>query len=241
MTSRGRSVTLALLALAVVLATARLGWWQLDRAAQKEGALRALEAQRRLPALTLSTLPRQVEELPAALYRPVAVDGRWLAEHTVLLDNRPLQGRVGFVVVTPLRLADGAVVAVQRGWVARDAHDLGRAPPFSTPTGIVRVTGTVSGAPQRLLELGGAGTGVIRQNLDLDAYRRELQLPLLPFSILQDDAEPGAADGLTRRWSLPAADVHKHYGYAFQWFALSALVVLLYGWFGIVRPRRRGT
>lgn len=44
-------------------------------------------------------------------------------------------------------------------------------------------------------------------------------------------------DGLQRDWPQPAADVHKHYGYAFQWFALSALTLILYVWFQIIRPR----
>ena len=50
-------------------------------------------------------------------------------------------------------------------------------------------------------------------------------------------ANPG--DGLARDWPAPAADVHKHYGYAFQWFSLSALTVILYVWFQVLRPRRR--
>jgi surfeit locus 1 family protein len=37
---------------------------------------------------------------------------------------------------------------------------------------------------------------------------------------------------------LPASDVHKHYGYAAQWFGLSALVITLYAWFQLIRPRR---
>jgi surfeit locus 1 family protein len=32
--------------------------------------------------------------------------------------------------------------------------------------------------------------------------------------------------------------VQKHYGYAFQWFALSALIIGLYAWFQLPRPRR---
>jgi surfeit locus 1 family protein len=54
-------------------------------------------------------------------------------------------------------------------------------------------------------------------------------------------ATPAAAggDGLVRDWPAPAADVHKHYGYAFQWFSLSALTLILYVWFQVLRPRRR--
>jgi surfeit locus 1 family protein len=52
---------------------------------------------------------------------------------------------------------------------------------------------------------------------------------------LQSDAP---SDGLLRDW--PAADLglQKHYGYAFQWFALCALILGLYVWFQLVKPRR---
>ena len=40
------------------------------------------------------------------------------------------------------------------------------------------------------------------------------------------------------QWPEPAADVQKHYGYAFQWFALCALILGLYVWFQLIRPRR---
>jgi surfeit locus 1 family protein len=55
--------------------------------------------------------------------------------------------------------------------------------------------------------------------------------------VVQEDGANPPADGLLRQWPPPAADVHKHYGYAFQWFALSALVLVLYVWFQILRPR----
>jgi surfeit locus 1 family protein len=44
---------------------------------------------------------------------------------------------------------------------------------------------------------------------------------------------------LLRQWPTSFPDVHKHYGYAFQWFGLTALVVVLYVWFQIIAPRRR--
>jgi surfeit locus 1 family protein len=61
------------------------------------------------------------------------------------------------------------------------------------------------------------------------------------LSVLQLSEDPGLAGApvLLRDWPKPATDVHKHYGYAFQWFALSALTVILYVWFQVLRPRRR--
>ncbi|MBC8056770.1 MAG: SURF1 family protein, partial [Rhizobiales bacterium] len=63
--------------------------------------------------------------------------------------------------------------------------------------------------------------------------------PLAPLSVLQADSPSTAGDGLLRDWPHPAVDVQKHYGYAFQWFALGALMAGLYVWFQLVRPRLR--
>jgi surfeit locus 1 family protein len=105
-----------------------------------------------------------------------------------------------------------------------------------TPTGEVTVEGRIAPPPARLYEFEHGGGGRIRQNLDLDAFARETGLALAPFSVLQQGT---AADSLRRDWPVPAVDVHTHWGYAFQWFALCALIIGLYVWFQLVRPRRR--
>ena len=69
-------------------------------------------------------------------------------------------------------------------------------------------------------------------------YARETGLPLRPVTVVQEDGTAPPGDGLLRQWPRPAAGVHKHYGYAFQWFALSALILGLYAWFQLIRPRR---
>ena len=81
--------------------------------------------------------------------------------------------------------------------------------------------------------------GAIRQNLDLAGFALETGLRLAPLSLQQQDSANTANDGLLRQWPRPAADVQKHHGYAFQWFALSALMAGLYVWFQLLRPRRK--
>jgi surfeit locus 1 family protein len=156
-----------------------------------------------------------------------------------------MTGRPGFLLVTPLLLADGSAVAVQRGWLPRNADERTRIAAPALPAGEVGVDGRIAPPPPRLYEFAGSQAGVIRQNLDLAAWGRETGLKLRPLSVLQLDPPVGtrpAADGLQRQWPLPAAGVHKHYGYAFQWFALATLIVGLYAWFQLIRPalaRRR--
>lgn len=217
-------------------ATASLGLWQLDRAAQK----RALDAQINerggLAAWDTSEL-LGAAGATAGVHRPVRLSGTWVPGHTVFLDNRQMNTRVGFFVVTPLRLEGSErVVLVQRGWVPRDFNDRSRVPDVPTPASPVRLEGRLAPPPGKLYELGETGTGTIRQNIDLAAFAQETGLPLLGVSVLQTDA---AADGLLREWPRVAIDVQKHYGYAFQWFALCALAGLLYLWFQILSPRRK--
>lgn len=239
MSAKGRRVVIALAALAGIALTARLGVWQLDRAAQKVALQQAQDERRALPPLPAAELARGEAAALGQFGRAIVVEGRWNASQTVFLDNRQMGGKPGFFVVTPLVLADGSAVAVQRGWQARDFMDRTKVVLPPTPEGVVRLQGRIAPSPGRLFDFGGAASGPIRQNLDLAAYAAETGLRLRPLSIVQTGPEGPADDGLLRDWPRPAADVQKHYGYAFQWFALASLILGLYVWFQLLRPRRR--
>lgn len=216
--------------------TAALGLWQLDRAAQKLALQAQINDRGGLePWLTADLLG--AADATVGVHRPVQLSGTWVPERTVFLDNRQMNTRVGFFVVTPLRLegSDRAVL-VQRGWAPRDFNDRNHVPQVPTPAGLVRLEGRLAPPPGKLYELGEASPGAIRQNIDLAAFAQETGLALLGVSVLQTDA---ADDGLLREWPRVAIDVHKHHGYAFQWFALCALAGLLYLWFQILVPRRK--
>ena len=230
--ARGGRIVILVAALAAALLTARLGWWQWDRAAQKLALQTTLDSRAGLPVVGAAELVADGRD--ELYYRRVKLRGRWLVGQTVYLDNRQMNARPGFIVVTPLQWA-GAAVLVQRGWVARDSDARTHLPVLDTPAGEVEVVGRVAPPPGRLYEFSAAASGAIRQNIDPTAYSREIGLTLLPLSVLQEDAS--AADGLLRQWPAPAVDIHKHYGYAFQWWAMSALITGLYVWFQVLRPR----
>ena len=228
-----------LVTLAALLAfgsTASLGRWQLHRAAEKEALQASIDERAQLPVIDGRSLEGPVDT-GALLHRRIEAVGQWLPERTVFLDNRPMDGRVGFYVVTPLRLQGSeTVLLVQRGWVPRDFEDRLHVPKVETPTGPVRVRGRIAPAPSKLYELGAAESGPIRQNLDLAKFRAETGLALADVSIQQTE---GAADGLSRDWPMINTGVATHYGYAFQWFGLSALIAALYVWFQIVKRFKR--
>jgi surfeit locus 1 family protein len=234
-----RHVVVLVAAVLGVAVTARLGVWQLDRAGQKIALQTALDTRRALPPVPVAELARTEPEAAAQHHRATTLHGRWLDEHTLYLDNRQMRGRPGFYVLTPMLLADGTAVVVQRGWLPRDLMDRTRvqAPPLPAAADS-SVGGRIAPGPGRLYEFEAAASGVIRQNLTLADFARETGLRLRPFSLVQEDSSPPLADGLLRDWPQPATGVAKHHGYAFQWFALSTLILGLYVWFQLIRPRR---
>lgn len=253
MPERWRFVLITVAALLGVALTLSLGRWQMQRAAHKQQLFDAVVRQQGLPAWgnaqLAARLPAGPDQGQAApwLHRPVQVQGQWLPEQTLYLDNRQMQGQPGFFVLTPLRLAPphgDVVIAVQRGWVPRNFLDRTALPPVQTPAGLVTVQGRMAAEPSRLYALGGgpgedAGADPdgkksrIRQNVDIAAWAAASGLPLGHWSLLQMG---DASEGLRRDWPVATAGVEKHHGYAFQWFGLAALITLLYVWFQIV-PR----
>lgn len=243
--------------LCCVILTASLGAWQMRRAAFKEQLAEQISLRNKLPALDNAALnaPNLVasaNEEADWLQRRVVLQGRWLHEHTVFLDNRPMQvqgsQRVGFYVATPLAVEGGnRVIWVQRGWVQRDFQDRTRLPKLAESAAAVTVQGRLMASVSKAYEMKSGSEGPqnaasaharpsrIWQNLPVVALGGK---DLLEMALLQTAPEADN-DGLRRDW--PAADtgVAKHHGYAFQWFALSALLVVLYVWFQIIAPRRR--
>lgn len=228
------------MALLGVAVTFSLGLWQLGRAAEKTALQDARTQQSAMAALdgrSLGSAPGDAASRAALIHRRMVLTGRWLPQHTVYLENRQMNGKPGFFVLTPLQIqGTGAVMLVQRGWAQRAFTDRTALPPIETPAGQVEVPGHLAPWPSRLYDFGGAEQGPIRQNLDLQAFRRETALPLLEVTLLQSGA---ASEGLLREWPVVASGVEKHHGYAFQWFGLSGLIALLYVWFQIVQPRRQ--
>jgi len=181
-----RRMLVLCLALLGMVVTAAMGQWQLRRAAQKQALTEARQAQSALAPIDGQSLG-QAGDSPAnregLIYRAAHLQGRWLPQHTVFLENRQMRGRTGFFVVTPMRLNGGAVVLVQRGWVPRNFNDRTSLPSVSTPEGEVSINGHLAPWPSRMYDFGALEQGAILQTLEFDAYRQQTGLHLLGLSV----------------------------------------------------------
>jgi surfeit locus 1 family protein len=98
----------------------------------------------------------------------------------------------------------------------------------------VRGIATIPG--QRVLELSDAVIeGRIWQNLTIERYRKFVPISIQPFAIRQDSE---LDDGLVREWDAPDFGIDRHYGYAFQWFALAATIFVFYAATRYLRNRK---
>lgn len=190
-----------------------LGNWQMRRAAEK-----------------------QAQE---AAQRPnVEIKGEFVSSWPIYLDNRPHQGVAGFYLVMPLKIAGtDQHVLVERGWFPRNAQQRTQLPSIATPPGIVTVVGTAKPHVSQVFQLGKAEPlhpGAITQNLDLQSFRKVSGLHLKDFVLEQTNAAP---DNLIRDWPRATLGIEKHYGYAFQWYALAGMAFLF---FVVTRVRLRG-
>lgn len=231
--ARFKFVLITVATLVAVVVTGILGLWQLSRAAEKQSRQAAMDVQSAKSPLTADAV-RTAPDPMALLHQRARLRGTWAPDALVFLENRPMDGRVGFLVLMPLVLEGqgGAALVVQRGWVPRGFKDRTLLPQIVTPSGVVEIEGRMALPPSDLYALGGPTAGVIRQNLDLPQWRVETGLPLMPVTLQQTGAN---AEGLVRDWPVVNLGVEKNLGYAVQWFGLATLFVVLYLWFQVVR------
>lgn len=217
---------LALAALALLIS---LGTWQMHRLAWKEELIARIEA--RIHAAP-TALPAESEW--AALrpedyeYRRISLSGTFDhgREIHVFRASGPNEGvsRPGYLIVTPLRLREGAIVLVTRGFVPEDKRDpstraAGQIAGEVTITGLMRAPEprnafTPADDPAR-----GAwftrDTGLIAAHLQLERAA--------PFSV-DADATPNPG-GWPRGGATVIAIKNDHLSYALTWYGLAATLV----------------
>ncbi len=246
MTLKTLNIRFWLVAIAATLGVAvtmRLGFWQLSRAHEKLDLQTAIQKQASMPVLDANAIVL-TKNIAIYLHRTAKLTGHWQHEYTLFLDNRQMNGKPGFFVLTPFVFEEktGGIkrtALVQRGWVARDFLDRQKLPQIKEDVSEVTIHGRIAPAPSKLYEFKGADVGIIRQNVTIEDLSLEFKIDLLNMTLLQiDDVNSVTiSDGLLRHWLQPNLGVEKHYGYMFQWWALSTLIALLFIWFQIIRPR----
>jgi surfeit locus 1 family protein len=210
-------------AIAMVALTLALGNWQRHRAADKDAVAAQFAAAASAPPVDLAAADSDVTRLR---FRTVQARGEYDGARQLFIDNKVHAGRVGYHVITPLKLAGSEhFVLVDRGWIAQGARR-GELPAVPPPAGLLTVVGRANLPPRRYLELGEArDSKLLWENLDIARIAAATGLELLPVIIEQTDPVV-PADGLVRDWPAPDLGADQNRSYMLQWYSFAVLAVM---------------
>ena len=117
-----RWLTLGFVVLILVPSFMLLSRWQIHRLEDRRAANALVEQNNTaapVPVATVLTAGAPLSSVgDAQEWRQVTATGTYDASRQVLVRKRPMDGQNGFWVVTPLVTDSGAVLVVNRGWVA---------------------------------------------------------------------------------------------------------------------------
>jgi cytochrome oxidase assembly protein ShyY1 len=228
-----RWLGLAVLALLLAAVMVSLGDWQLHRYQARAAINARIDAGSSGPAGPITGVlaapggtARRVGPAPsaAAEWTRVRLTGRYDFSHETLARGRTVEGSVGFEVLTPLVLADGSAVIVDRGWLAPPPGGALVKPDVpATPAGEVTVVGPIrrpeSGADKPV-------GGTVRR---ISPMTLSLPYPVYGGYVMLDEQTPKADERFT-----PVPPDHQNAwqnaGYVVQWWAFALLTIVGYGY-----------
>jgi cytochrome oxidase assembly protein ShyY1 len=215
---------------ALAAACAVLGMWQLERRNAVVSDIGRIEAN-----YEQSPVPYEEATADFATYdplrewTPVKLTGEYDTAGQVVVRNRPMNGQPGYEVLTPLRLADGTAVIIDRGWLPIGNDNPGR--PDSVPAppeGTVTVTARIK--PGEPAVNRGAPEGQIA-SIDLKGYAAQLGYPVQTGAYgLMAAEDPAPAAGAPAQFPKPSLNEGPHLSYSLQWFAFGVLLFVGLGY-----------
>ena len=217
------------------LATSLLSWWQFDRREDRVAKIEMVSANYDIPAVPLSEVSWDFKDgEPINEWRQVKIQGTYLPDETRIVRNRPLSGQPGFLQLVPLRLSNGQILAVERGWLPAGN-------PLTTPA----LNPIPDSVPREL---------VVRMRLsEQDLNRAEVpgQLASLHIASLTDSlgssliteyygrlvSETPAMPENPRPMPKPSLNEGNHLSYALQWILFGIMAFWALFW-AIANERR---
>jgi len=208
-----------------------LGFWQLDRAEQKQGRLDLYNIRAKQDAINLNRSENlEVKKSDDLLYAMLKVVGRYDDKHSFLIDNKVYKGQVGYHIVTPFVIKDSdSIVLVNRGWIKgkRYRADL---PEFETPWEEISIKGsgyvpTKNFFVKDNVKIDTQKFPAVIQTVNFEAIQGIINKKTYPFVLRLD---PDDKTGFVRDWQIVSSPPEKSHSYAAQWFTMALVVVLIY-------------
>ena len=241
-----RWIAVHLMTLVIIGVCLSMAFWQLGRLQDRKAENARLAEQSKRPPAELDTLlpgaGASGRETDGAEFRQTRVRGRFDPDEQVILQSRSYKSRQGNHLLTPLVLASGEAILVDRGWVplptneevleeSRAPHEEVSVEGVLLPTEKKGFLGVSDPPP---------GDVTATPRVDLGRLADQLPYPLYPVYLRLQSQEPANAADVPVPVPIPKPSEGPHREYAVQWalFAVTALVIYL----GLIRreiSRRR--
>lgn len=210
----------------IVYVMVTLGQWQYEKGEYISNQQDKINERRHLPPVSMEELPHQQED---RIFVPVIVRGTFDTEHHFYFDNRIVNGIAGYDIFTPFRMDDGNVILVNRGWLkqGRTRQDL---PEFETVSSVVSFKALMDRTPSKDFLLAenvhsDLSWPMVLQYIDTQEISAMLGYEVMPMVLrLDKDAD----HGFHREIPVLKLDSAKNTGYAFQWYAMIAALLVIY-------------
>jgi cytochrome oxidase assembly protein ShyY1 len=228
-------IALSLASVVAIAAMLNLAQWQYHRHQDRQEFNTTLTAR-------FNQQPRALTEFLAAdvplrdlEWLPTSVTGTYLPGESLSMVNVAQFGQAGFNSVTPLQLADGRIVIVNRGFLPLGQSTSVPVPPSGEVTVVGRIrltaerrTGAVTDPTEgRLREI---------QRIDIDRLARQIGGDVVPVYLEVLQSSP-TDDPALSAIAEPDFTLGPHLSYVVQWTVFSIFVVV--GWLFVVARERR--
>ncbi len=237
--------TFAILMLALAATCAWLGSWQMQRLAEKEALITAVDS--RLDATPVPVPPADQWDsldLEALNFQPVSLTGAFRYNQTVtvftsLANARGPASGPGYWVVTPFVLADGGTIFVNRGFVPQDFQEAAVTDGQGDDSQVT-ISGLLRPAEAAGMMTPGPNTSDrIEWVRDPQRLAAMVDPALAPFAPFYVDLPAGPAGELPQGGETVVEFPNNHLGYAYTWYGFAIVAVVMLG-FWLWRERAAG-
>ena len=207
----------------------KLGFWQSDRALQKEQRIETIAQLSKTQALSLEKVLSETNEINDL---PITMNGEFDNEILFLLDNQTNKGQLGYRVYQVFNSGEHDIL-VNLGWVLGSISRQ-KMPDVQTITGKYQLSGHVRKIEKGIMlmeqVLVKKEWPLRVQQIEIDKFSTLISRQLLPFVVYLDKTE---SVGYEKNWQPIVMPPEKHRAYAFQWFSLALAWILLMIWASI--------
>jgi cytochrome oxidase assembly protein ShyY1 len=233
-----RWLAAAALVVAAAVVMVFLGNWQLHRYHERSAVNDRIDAAESAPAAPLTSVlarpsaPSAAGAAPgrSAAWTKVTATGRYDPAHEIQARARTVNSDVGFEIVTPLILADGTAVLVDRGWIPPAPAGAIAAPVVPpAPTGPVTVVGKVHLSESRPTAVEHRDGRLDTRRISVPRLAREMPYPVYGAYVLLTDQTP-AADPAFTQIPIDHEDAWQNAGYTVQWWLFAGMALFAFGW-----------